>query len=82
MITVMIKKDDQGQFFVSVKKMEEEMEGGEMEQDNGQQAQSMEEALMLAGRLLSKDKPQGMSPFDQGLKSVLPTNGTMGNMPG
>jgi hypothetical protein len=43
------------------------------EQQNKQPARDLNDALMIAGKLLSQEEqPGGDSPFDQGLKSVLP----------
>lgn len=51
------------------------------EQQNAQPARDIQSALMIAGKLLSQaPKETGDSPFDQGLKSVLPKRPGMGGM--
>jgi hypothetical protein len=70
---VCIEKDPNGQLFVSIE--DEAKEGMEGQSDEGQkmQAKSIEEALMMAGKILSApDKGAGMSPFDQGVQKTMP----------
>lgn len=46
------------------------------EQQNKQPARDLQDALNKAGQMLSQDQGQGgESPFDAGLKSVLPVRG-------
>lgn len=84
-IEVCIKLDDQGNYSVGiesepVKPMgmpgdEMAMQGEATETEGGsnmQPARDLNEALMMAGKLLSQKPEQGSSPFDEGLKKVLP----------
>ena len=86
MITVKITMDDQGQFTVSMDSGMEEQ--GEMNSSHAEelgetkQAQSLQDALMLATRMFgqAQKKGGGMSMFDQGIQKAMPANGSMGNM--
>jgi hypothetical protein len=87
---VTIEKDPQGQFFVSTESAAPAMPAGEgmpsegMAQapaENKQPAQDLQEALMLAGKLLSTpDKAAGPSPFDEGMQETMPRKMPMGGM--
>jgi hypothetical protein len=84
---VCIEKSQDGQFSV-YKENEQSAEMGagdeampgetpaieSAEQQNKQPARDLNDALMIAGKLLSQEGAQGdgASPFDEGLKSVLP----------
>lgn len=75
---VCIEKNDQGQFFVSTEtesmpEMAQEEHAAMPE--NKQPAKNLEEALMLAGRLLSKPAEGEQSMFDQGVAKTLPQRG-------
>lgn len=74
---VCIEKDPQGQFTVSVEdEAKEGMEGqpgAPADEGNKVSAKNLEEALMIAGKLLSAPAPgAGMSPFDQGVQKTMP----------
>lgn len=74
---ICIEKDPNGQLFVSIENEEKEgMEGQPgAAPDEGQKmpAKSIEEALMMAGKILSQpEKGAGMSPFDQGVQKTMP----------
>lgn len=86
---VTIEKDPQGQFFVSTETAAPVMpnEGMQAEgapagqAENKQPAQDLQEALMLAGKLLSTpDKAAGPSPFDEGMQETMPRKMPMGGM--
>jgi hypothetical protein len=48
--------------------------GAEVKQEteSKQTVGSLQEALMLAGKMLQSVKPSGPSPFDEGMKSTMP----------
>ncbi len=81
MISVTINNDN-GKFSVG---MEPQGEGTETNEGSGmdmmkgqpeyQPAKDIEEALMIARRLLTQD--QGQSPFDEGLKDTMQSKGRM-----
>jgi hypothetical protein len=87
MITVCIQLDDQGQYSVGVEPQNEQASepgegtGQDTSQAGGsepeyQPAKSLQEALMMAGRLLSQgEKQNGPSPFDQGLNQTMQQKG-------
>jgi hypothetical protein len=87
MMKVCIEKDQQGQFLVSKEDQPAEAQGGmsgemmkpEMGGANKQQAKSLQDALMLAGRMLSEQEQGGTSPFDEGVRETMPRrSGMMG----
>ena len=45
------------------------------ETESKQAVGSLQEALMLAGKMLQSVKPQGPSPFDEGMKQTMPNRG-------
>jgi len=84
---VCIEKSQDGQFSVYQENEAETMpmQGGQMqgamggqeaessEQQNKQPARDLQDALMIAGKMLSQDQGAGgESPFDAGLRKVLP----------
>lgn len=73
MISVTITKQDDETFTVS--------SGEAMSESQGKPAPDLQSALLMAAKILSKPITETLSPFDQGLKSGLPSNGSMGNVP-
>lgn len=70
---VCIEKDPNGQLFVSIENEQKEGMGAPPDEGQKMQAKSIEEALMMAGKILSTpDKNAGMSPFDQGVQKTMP----------
>lgn len=76
---VCIEKDQSGQFSVYQETEEQpeaaiESQGQEQSEQQGrQQARDLNEALQLAGKLLSQEEVQeGPSPFDMGLAKTMP----------
>lgn len=70
---VCIEKDQNGQLFVSIEDEAKEGMGNTADEGQKMPAKSIEEALMMAGKILSTpDKNAGMSPFDQGVQKTMP----------
>jgi hypothetical protein len=82
---VCIEKTPDNQFLVSKEDQPAEAQGGmpgemmkpEMGGSNKQPAKSLQDALMLAGRMLSEESQSGMSPFDEGVRETMPRRGGM-----
>jgi hypothetical protein len=82
---VCIEKTTDNQFLVSKEDQPAEAQGGmpgemmkpEMGASNKQQAKSLQDALMLAGRMLSEQEQGGTSPFDEGFRESMPRRGGM-----
>lgn len=70
---VCIEKDPNGQLFVSIEDEAKEGMGNTADEGQKMPAKSIEEALMMAGKILSQpEKGAGMSPFDQGVQKTMP----------
>lgn len=81
---VCIEKTEQGQYFVYEENKEPSQGMNEMPEASGmeseepankQPARSLQDALMMAGKMLSQAPDAGQQAFDAGMQRVLPNRG-------